>query len=162
MVVSFANGTARQRQLVNDAIAECTFQFDRLEATVTFTFEPRIDPALHGGKFGAVTFVDQLPTHAEIHVLADLANPRSSFYAGDDFFKESVIHELGHVVTLSLAPDQQAVIAGALGADYRTQWDLGAVKGWTLSAAEGAAETFKDLFFPGRKYNNRTRWRLRS
>lgn len=161
MVPTFTNGTSQQQQLVLDAVAECTFPLAQLGTTVNFTFGT--DIAGHGGKFEAVTDLTQLPTHAEVTVQQDLDNPASPLYFGLAFFKECIIHELGHVVTLQLGEADQRAVATALGLDYDTQWTLAEVGGiWTNAGQEAAAETFKDLFLakPNRRYDNRTIYRL--
>lgn len=161
MVPTFTNGTSQQQQLVLDAVAECTFPLAQLGTTVNFTFGT--DIAGHGGKFEAVTDLTQLPTHAEVTVQQDLDNPASPLYFGLAFFKECIIHELGHVVILQLGEADQRAIATAFGLNYDTQWTVAEAGGiWTNAGSESAAETFKDLFLtkPNRRYDNRTAHQL--
>lgn len=144
------------------AIAECLFDFAYIPTTWTVRVTPN---AGHGGKFEAVTYTAGPGQPARTDFAPGLFTPGDPLYNGLAFAKECVIHELGHVVTLgNLPPDLHQEICNILGIDYATQWAPSGALGasWLNAGQEAAAEIFKDFYFPGRVYDNRTNFQIDS
>lgn len=76
---------------------------------------------------------------------------RTDEWGGDDFFTETVWHELGHVCSAFIDYDAALELFGS------GPVDTGA---WQNRRAESVAETFKDLFGTRQRYTNRTTHQL--
>jgi hypothetical protein len=76
------------------------------------------------------------------------------------FLTESMMHELGHVMVAFLDSQQFPPLFfrnGTRGTD--ADWRPAAAD-WEDHIEEAVAETFKDVYYPGRAYDNRTHWKL--
>lgn len=166
MNVTFTGGTAVQRQWFDDAVHGSPYPFHEL-ADVNLDVEwgdpAAIDPTGNHSDF-ACTRQNADGSFVMI-IRSDLDKPGRDtqyghLYEGKDFYQETVLHELGHVVQFHLSnasPDHDAFCAifGAASG----QWNpVGAP--WQNRVQEAVAETFKDLAFSGRKFDNRTLYRL--
>lgn len=161
-----------QKQWFMDAVQFCTFKNGNYAATVRVEPEPP-----------CVGHADYMCTHMENNTaiivirekaedptqpfLANLPNPTKDV---KNFFMESVVHELGHVVVLA---NLKAVEIPALCALFFRHGptgegiQMGTADNWTDGAwedriQEAVAETFKDAFLGDiyRVYDNRTNWSL--
>lgn len=168
-------GTTRQQGLVRDAIEEATFPWDRSQLKVDFTFvvEGTFESDHFDGAtvFGDTAFItaqtgdisgdraviriwDKLDDHdyLKVHGLA--------IFASDAFFKETVLHELGHAWQQAELDDEAQHVfqtCWAPSSGIVVPWDTGGHDG---QAREALAETFKDVFFPGRAFDNRTQHKM--
>lgn len=174
MVITFVNGTARQKELFNRAMAVSLFPWDRIQTQVFVEWMDEVvldgdrkmfatateEPALDGCGRGA---------QSRIRIRNDLDDPKrpgneggfpKGHFRGDKFFMETVHHELGHVVASKLNPAQRAAICRAFGAPADL-WDKPSAP-WRRRVSEANAETLKDVFLPRRyrKFNNRTVWKV--
>lgn len=175
IAVNFLNGTPRQRQLFNDAVAEALYDWSRIPNNIDVDWESQFDSTLHNSFALTQYLTDQVDSchrqmHDNIKIASNLDNPNRpgnegghpvGYYAGDQFYKETVIHELGHVVG-SMADASQRTALAACFDRGPTSWLAGLNNegAWEDRVTEGFAETFKDVFFPGRKFDNRTRVKL--
>lgn len=164
-------GSGAQQAAVLGAIAASTFPFDLSPVTVYFTFcsEAQLAGSHHADL--ATTFADTTTfmspgaitagADALIRVwdklddFAYLASHGLGQFASLAFFNETIIHELGHVFTGALTTDQQATLDGYFGVPAWQDDGVG-VDTWASHGAEDAAETFKDIFYPARAFDNRT------
>lgn len=100
--------------------------------------------------------------HWIITIRDDLDDPsRPEPYSGEAFYKDVVLHEMGHVI-LALIMDRlgesvaKSLICGLFDAPL-SAWDSGT---WGGQVKEAFAETFKDMVYAERTMDNRTQWRL--
>lgn len=169
----FVNGTARQRALVDEAIAAITYPLSRIGATVTIEFGTNFDGS-HTRNF--VTFAQTKWTngvldgcgrpiahHMEINPLLDSKGGLTvggfppGYFSGDAFFKETVAHEIGHVVQSQLSQLAIDLLCTEVFHIVPSLWNpLNAA--WEDKGQESFAECFKDTFIhrPNRKFDNRT------
>lgn len=177
----FENGTVDQQALVVAALDLCTYPLtQRLGGTdnplgggdgifVHFSFVD--DPLPHFGRDVAATYIGTLPNQCGKPGQADVKMKNgleSDVTQGGGnsvgFFKEVVIHELGHVVSSWLNEAQRSRISELFGGTL-DDWDGDEtdpdVK-WETLIKEAQAEFFKDVFTPisARVYNNRTNWQM--
>lgn len=162
MNVSFTGGTAQQRQWVQDAISTCNFPFDGLSVSVEFTWGT--PPVANHSAFACT--VSNGGGSYTVTLRPDLDDPnRDPLYNGKSFYEETVVHELGHVAQMALADSsaQHDSFCDMFGAPH-TDWTISEAtpQGWETAVVEAVAETFKDMWFPDRKFDNRTRWKLAS
>jgi hypothetical protein len=162
-----------------EAIDECSFNFasrghfGQNGAEVTFSWHTavEIDPDLTDS-FVTFAKTDYIGISGGQHqftvkILNDL-HSRGGVFGGERFYKESIIHELGHVVITLL------VVAGGSTEDGLRD-SFAAMHGmdpgtalndpslaWEERVIEAAVESFKDVFLPStvRAYDNRTNHRL--
>lgn len=84
-------------------------------------------------------------------------------WAGDAFFIECIAHELGHASMFLLEQNYGASFVHTNLCDIfgkpTTAWDNPS-DAWEDRVAEMAAESFKDMVYPGRVYDNRTNGEL--
>lgn len=172
---SYVGATAQQQQWTEDAINGSSFPWDRIALTVEFHFVPEADFA-GSGHFDKNRYVFG-DTHLEsgtaiIRIWDQLDTKGLDEYEGKDFFGETVIHELGHGLqftyintngTVGDGPDT-ATLVGLFHDDLGRRgtvadWDPSS-KLWEQRIIEAFAEFFKDVFFDGRKFDDRTDWRV--
>lgn len=163
MQVTFANGTTRQHDLFNAAVTASIYDFDQVPTEVTVSWEADPDPG-DANEFAITINAGSTSTIAIIDDLDGLGRPGP--YTGEAFYKEVVLHELGHValaerIAQNGVADLYALfehtITGAVGT--AESWDSGA---WEERILEGCAESFKDAFstIENRLFSNRTNWRV--
>lgn len=103
--------------------------------------------------------------YARVQIMKALDDPSSSYWEGQLFFQETVVHEFAHAIAAFFDEDDIAKLCGAFGIT-RAQWSPPATDrdSWMERGAEAFAETFKDLYLPrdAREYDNRTDLRLPS
>lgn len=171
MNLAFTNGTDRQQGLVRAAVALATYDFDRLDMSVTVSFvdESVLDLNPNDGQyvFATTTYSTSITDNcgragtAEIKVMDTLDDPdRTGPFSGEQFFMETIIHELGHCVQAKLSAGQVGQVCVALGCPVE-DWD-NPDKPWTQQGKEAWAESFKDVYLPRnyRRYDDRTIYRL--
>lgn len=161
-----------QRQWVMDAVQFCTFKGGSYAATVRIEEEPPCP----GHKDYMCTYMEGNVATIVIRrgaedpsqpFLGNLPNPAKDV---KNFFMESVVHELGHVVQLTNMKDADITPMCALffkqgatgeGMQWGTSdnWSAG---DWEDRIQEAVAETFKDAYLGDmyRVYDNRTNWSL--
>jgi hypothetical protein len=175
VVISFVNGTARQQDLFNRAMAVSTFPWSRIESHVSVEWVDEVELNRDHHAFAAVEAREGLDAcgrtdQCYMQIRNDLDDPfrpgndggwPKGHFRGDKFYMETVNHELGHVVQFKLNPSQRAKRCHAFGASTG-QWDDVTLP-WEMLVQEADAETFKDVFLPRRwrKFDNRTTRRLR-
>lgn len=187
--VDVKNGTERQFNLLMEALDDCTFPWDRVAAQVEVYFTADPTPSVDFEAAWCETTLYQMPVPmpgaaneladilphydanypsdalplSTIRIAQALDNPQDQMYVSDEFFKECVIHEFGHVVSAMMTPEQQARIAGTLGMTM-ADWSPPATtrESWMDRGMEVFAETFKDLYLQrdDREYDNRTNHRV--
>lgn len=154
----FQNGTAQQVDLFKDAVNHvhslCNLHQYRARVNVTFTSDP-----IPGGGFGfEFGFTEGFAVDGglwEIRIQDDLLT-RTDQFGGEDFFQETVVHELSHVL-IEYGRAESGAQARFLSYFRPGPWEDDA---WANSVEESVAETFKDIFSPARRYDNRTLRRL--
>jgi hypothetical protein len=173
-------GTGRQIQWVKDAIASCSFDHTLLPIPVRVVWEETLPESSDIGHLhsymvtegdGGTGFIVHIakwaddPTNPNNQGLPD---PQSDIY---DFYKQSFVHELGHIVQFSdvITDLQRSEVAalfwtadasGGSGRRYGTLADWTA-NTWAQNMQEAVAETFKVVYYTGRLiYRNRTIWRI--
>lgn len=180
MNLTITNGTPQQQQWVNDAIAQCSYPLKGLPANVVVTFMNSLPVSLDLGhqhtymvttSDGLGGFVISIASWADDPTHPDnqgLPNPGLDIY---DFFKQSFVHELGHVTHFSLLVTDplrsQAAqqfwtveISGGSGRRYGKLGDFG-VNIWTDNMMEAIAEVYKVTFYGGRLiFGNRSSWQI--
>jgi len=164
----FLNGTDRQRALFDDALEQAIFPWDRIPHDVYVRWEA--DPEREYHNEAAVTTVSykrvdacERPIHAAIDFRADLD---SAFT--ERFYRETVVHELGHVLASMMHTSQIDRIVACYRDATRADWspeveDPTAGTNWTERVEEAFCESFKDVYLPRayRQFNQRTKWVLR-
>ena len=180
MQLTYSGGTAQQRAWAADGVAACAFPLDSVNAVVTITWQT-IDPQLahpymHTTAHGDGTFTITIepwaddPTNPNLRGLPD---PRSDI---KDFYMQSLVHEIGHIVHLIriTTDDQKQAIAAlfwtpepnsATGRRFGTLADYSTSEttdlSWASAIIEAIAECIKCTFFKGRLvFMNRTLWRI--
>lgn len=174
MNIIFDNGTAQQRAWFTEAMSLATFPWNRISTTVHVGWVAHIDLPKHHNDF-AVTIVNPLPAdpcgrpdNAHILIRDDLDDPNRpgddggfprGHFAGKEFYMESVLHELGHVVQSKFTSGQRSRLAAIFNGKPA---DWNGPSRWEDKRQESDAETFKDVWLPKphRKFDNRTLHRL--
>jgi hypothetical protein len=178
VVINYENGTAHQRALFAEAVALSTFPWDRITTHVHVNFTANVPGGHHrfaatqwGSAYGlGATDPCGRPNEARIYVLDDLDDPHRpgnddgwplGHWSGVEFFYETALHELGHVVQ-SKFNDPQTAAMSAVFDGTADDWDGPAL--WEQKRQESFAEAFKDIYLPrpNRKYDARAIHRLRS
>lgn len=180
MNFSYSGGTDQQRRWVQDALAQCSYPLAALTANVTVQWSsslPVSGDLGHAHSYmvtqtaGAGAFTITIASWADDPTNPDnlgLPNPSQDIY---DFYKQSFVHELGHVVHFTLintdALRQRAAglfwITDVTGGSGRrsgvlADWSSGV---WPDNLMEAVAEVFKCTFYSGRMiFMNRTAWRI--
>lgn len=166
MNVQFENGTPRQHELFNEALADCTYPFARLSCTVFVRFSNDPDP--DDSSEAAYTTWDtgdgvNAKGQAKIFRIKIIDSLEQD--SGAAFFKEVVVHELGHVVQGHLSERSIKRLCNAFGGT-REQWDRGDGTDdtefpWEARIQEAFAEFFKDVYLGDKRVNpNRTNWQF--
>lgn len=126
---------------------------------------PNMPPTDGRDRFGD-TVTDNWPDAPLIRILIQedlVAGGAGTDWDGKDFFLESVLHEFGHATMMLLAfiYGDAYVIENVcyLFGKPTSQWNNPALP-WGDRVVEGAAELFKDIVFPHRRYTNRTSLRM--
>ena len=78
------------------------------------------------------------------------------------FYYETVVHELGHVLTFAMNDVGRGLLSQLFGVENSVEAWYPASLGWANRAGEAIAETFKDAFLPMgfRAFDNRTNIKL--
>jgi hypothetical protein len=177
--IIFNNGTTRQHEWFIEAMAHSLFPWSRFDQVVRVEWAPRAEfpvGRLHHA-FAITTWTPDptdacgRPNQALVTILDDLDDPKRpgnengwpvGYYAGKEFYMETVHHELGHVAQMKFTEEQKnrltlAVYNGHAPGD----WDSQSLQWWE-QRQESDAETFKDVWLPKpyRKFNNRTKHRM--
>lgn len=177
MIVTYSGGTTQQRQWVQDAITQCSYPLTDLAVNLTVAWTDALPVSgdighLHsymvtqgsGGTYtiSIATWADDA-NHPEN---AGLPNPAADIY---EFYKQSFVHELGHVVHLArIITDVQRQAAAAqfwttqiTGSRQYGTLPYWAAPVWAENMMEAIAEAFKLSFFKGRLiYGDRTIWKI--
>ena len=181
--ITFANGTARQRGLVLEALRQCRFPFDRLAFQVRVRFTDNPDPSIHyeaattyttvyprpmplrddneidGMSANGYMYPADVDVRAEVRILNGLSDPNSRHYESDEFFKDVVIHEFGHILAGCFTESLRLDMCAALDIPEQA-WRANTSdrEAWGGNGEELFCETFKDVFMPKehRAYDNRT------
>lgn len=171
---TLSGGTDQQRRWFQDAVTHATYPNDanpnfELEAEVTWVPEP--DCPGHAdymcARLDAGVATIQIRDNADDATIYQHPGPLQDFYA------ESVVHEIGHLITFyridtSLTPEaDRSLLCGLFrhkdGQRQGTAADWNPLEApWGDRVQEAAAEFFKDVFLPDeyRVYDNRSNWRL--
>ena len=124
---------------------------------ITFVNEP---PPGHN-EFAATEYFPSVPgvsaEYWKISVRNDLDSPsRPEPFTGQNFFQETIAHELGHVMTSIVFKKMGATQAIAKFRQMfnapSAPWDTGP---WEGQLKEAVAEFYKDMIWPTRKFNSR-------
>lgn len=180
MNFAYSGGTPQQLRWIQDALTDCTYPLSAIGVNVTFQFAQPLPISTDIGHAHSYMVTQQVaPGDFTISIAtwADdptnpnnlgLPNPAQDIY---DFFKQSIVHELGHVVhfTLINSPllQQQAAslfwtpdITGGPGRRYGSLPDWSATV-WVDNVMEGIAEVFKCVFYSQRLiFLDRTDWHI--
>lgn len=178
-------GTPQQQRWVQDAIAQCSYPLDSLNATVTVQWANQMPSNADSRHPYMVTQVQSDGSFlVTVASWADdpsnpgnqgLPNPQQDIY---EFYKQSFVHELGHVVIDSTFnpggadtdPRVQtmcglfwrATVDSGTGRRFGTMsdWDASSLA-WADEVREAVAECFKCGFYTGRLlFMNRTHWNI--
>jgi hypothetical protein len=177
VVVTFSNGTTRQRALFNQTIARSLFPWDRITTHVTVVFSASVPGGHHrfaATEWGSAHGLPALdscgrPDAARITILDDLDDPSRpgdddgwplGHWRGEDFFMETAHHELGHVVQSKFSTPQINEMSAVFDGKP-SDWDK--PPPWEQKRQESFAEAFKDVWLPrpNRKFDNRAAHALR-
>lgn len=164
MDVAVTGGNERQRSLVQHAVKltnQRHLRIGRWDHTWQVSILPpnQVDTTPHDN-FN--TFMVTLGTaDAPTHIRSDMPFKGQGPFAGDKFFIESVVHELGHHLFQFISEENQGRIVGMFGAQSGEEF-AAVHKPWFNRPVEGMAETFKDSFLAAinRVYYNRTNEKL--
>lgn len=177
-VVFHSSVTGQQRQWINDTIARSKYPLDSLTCTVTFQVLPEPTAPGHQDMMCTVPLIDG-SYRVEIRegldsptgpIALGLPNPASDIKL---LFQESIMHELGHVITFTFITTdaQKTTVAswfgrqGSMGdgvpVGELADW-FNIEMPWEDRIIEAVAETIKDasLDEQHRLYDNRTNWML--
>lgn len=168
MIVTLVGGTGQQRQWVEEAIRRVTYPLDRLAVNVTVTW-PTEPPCPGHKEFACTTTPDGVNFAMSIREAFDSSTDPD--YSGRTFYEETIVHELGHVITFARAnlAAREAMcpwfmrrvsgegIVHGVAAQLDNADDL-----WEDRIQEAMAETIKDAILPHgyRDYDNRTNWEI--
>lgn len=176
MNFSFDNSlSSQQRAWAQDAIALCRFPWDAYDLNVTFVVVP--EPPCPGHQDYMCTQADVGFANFLVNIREGADDPTQQFNKGlpnpaadvKDFYMESIIHELGHVIVDKKVDGAGRIAETVLlftmqktGAGIRTgtEADWNDPPEWADHIQEAAAEVFKDTFLNEnyRVYENRTNW----
>lgn len=176
MIYEFANGTARQQALWEEALGHL-LHLPGVQLTLTnqVTFvDPSEMPSGHTG-LAQTTYTYDSPESTTLvrndaptfgpnrEVMEALATSLGIEFSVEKFYMESAIHELGHALYAALPESSRVAIAEMFGAGTDDPSVL-QPKGtpWEDHISEAIAETFKEAFLPRRfrVFANRTNKRL--
>lgn len=163
MLFSFVGGTAQQRLWFNETLLHYVgpgrypgFYRDPLNVTVEVSWVA--DPPAPGDDYACTTFDGSL--HIFIQEDLDATGGPRPGYEGENFYKQTVAHEIGHCIifrmlTTEAKQDEMCALFGAPPTSYDTGPYLDQV-------VEATAETIKDLYLDKlpRLYDNFTNRRL--
>ena len=172
MNFSVVGATDNQAALVERALAAFGYPIDVMGTDVTIAFV--VEPSYPGTEeFAAATQTGPGEWLIEVRSNLDqLGRDPEGIYEGPEFFMETVIHEMGHVIagTWLGTPEKRASMAVCFERKNRepgypadgniTYWQAG---DWTDRIEEAVAESIKDVWLPLsiRAYDNRTKWILK-
>lgn len=164
--------TGNQSALVGRALAAFGYPVDALifkDVTVTIAFV--VEPSFPGTEeFAAATQTAANKWLIEVrNNLDQLGRDPEGIYEGPEFFMDTVIHEMGHVIAgIRLStPEKRAAATACFERKNRepgypatpslANWSAG---DWQEHVQESVAETVKDAWLPLgiRAYDNRTSW----
>lgn len=182
MEFEFGGGPAQYVSEAQAALESVTYPLEKVGGKVRVNFP--VEPACPGhSEFACTQMYIAGPYVAIIEVRDSTALPLDQGWHpfsgvpgewnGRNFYRESVVHELGHVIagTFTASPDARAEMCGLfrfmdiMGPEDGRPGQPGDWNGaptWAHHIEEAVAETFKDVFMPkrDRQYDNRTAWRL--
>jgi len=166
--------TAQQQEWIEAAIAPLLYDFDRIEAKVTFVTVPE-PPCVGHSDYMCTQQLgpeEPWPVTYRVYIREGADDPDAPFNAGVKtrvrlFFQESIVHELGHIVSFTYLNDDasRTTAAAAFTRDGRhgtlADWSPDG-SAWGDRVIEAVAEVFKDAFVPrnARVFDNRTNWRI--
>lgn len=164
MEVAITGGNTHQRKLIQHAVDltnERHLRIKRWDHTWQVSVLPpnQVDTTPHDN---FRTFMVTLGTaDAPTHIRNDMPFRGQGPFAGDLFFMESVVHELGHHLFQFIPEENQARLVSMFGAKSGLEF-MAINKAWEDRPVEGMAETFKDSFLAAihRVYFNRTHEKL--
>lgn len=173
MNLTFAGGTAQQQQWVNDAIARCTFDFAALGVNVVVSFTNLSNCSLSHTYMctsgSAPDFQIQIVPWADdprAPGVQGLTDPAADVH---EFFMDSFIHEIGHVLAFTDVTDLQALCQcfthipdgrRGVASDYFSAGEATNHQ-WEELIVEATAEWFRLAFLPLTQcYWNRTNWEI--
>lgn len=175
MIFNFANGTAKQKALWEEAIGHLlNLPSEALPLTAAIEFVPSLSGAnatsfaetewSYGATSGSVRIRHDAPGFGDLDagLIAEAAS-MGLHYNATTHFHETAAHETGHAVFAAIAHEYRLVIARLFGA---TSDDPSVLQpsgvAWQNRIGEGIAETFKEAFLPARYrvFPNRTTHKL--
>lgn len=155
--------TAQQEAWLDDALAGLLYDYEHPALPCSVTVRWATQETLQGlgdhgsGVYFAFTVVSESTLSATIRIWDGL-DTNTGRFSGKDFYMETIAHELGHVVAgvrSTQHPTLQSEFATMVSGSG--SWTGGT---WEERYLEAFAEIFKDVFFPGRKFDNRTAHKL--
>lgn len=178
MNLQLGNGTDRQQRWVQDAVSDCTYDLSLINATVTVKWADTLPDSGDLGHAHEYMVTQSGPDGFTITIISwaddpnasgnkGLPNPSADVYT---WYKQSFVHELGHVVHFSqITNDAERTAAAsyfwtpAVSGGSRRYGKLAdwSAPGWGDNMMEAIAETFKCTCYTGRLiFANRTIWRI--
>lgn len=179
MNLTLSDGTSQQQRWVNDAIAQCSYPLDSLVASVVVEWADSLPVSSDIGhahsymvtEGSAGSYTITIATWADDPSApgnSGLPNPAQDTY---EFYKQSFVHELGHVIHFELitTDPQRTRAAGYFWHPDTTDGSLrhyGALADWSASVwqdniMEALAECIKCATYTGRLiYLNRSSWNV--
>lgn len=167
MIFNITGGTSLQRSYFNEAVAliKQRFPLDEYNDVVAVSFAADPEPTMTGELAYTTTFATTPPT-ATIIIKSNLGLVTPPAGGTRTWFIECMAHEIGHIIVLKWTDAQKTAFSNIIGAAYPADWLTGPLSAsqWQRSAAEAAAEAFKDLYIPqaSRVYDNRTQYSVPS
>lgn len=154
--------TAAQAQGFIEATQSVSLDFDNWPIQVDAYFTEDPDPT-QPDEFAITNTLE--PGHFEIKFRNDAPHFQNgaavAHFDVSKFYEETVIHELGHVLSFSLNEVAQTLLSRLFQVSGPDEWFPPSAL-WGDRPGEAIAETFKDAFMPqsAREYSNRTNIRL--
>ena len=181
MEFEFGGGPAQHVGEAQAALASVTYPLEKVGGKVRVNFP--VEPACPGhSEFACTQMYLSGPYVAVIGVRDSTGLPPDQGWHpfsgapgewnGRNFYRETIVHELGHVIAGTFVGSQEARdemcglfrLMDIMGPEdgrpgQPGDWNSGP---WQRHIEEAVAETFKDVFMPkrDRQYDNRTDWRL--
>lgn len=181
--ITYTGGTTQQLAWFQEALNECTYPLEALAVKINVIWGAL--PTNSDTRHPYMVTEMNTPNEATIFIASWADDPTNINVSGlpnaqadiKEFYKESVIHELGHVATYGTIDspnrtNRAANIAAACALFRRTDtgrqgvssdWDDPSLA-WADEIREGIAEAFKCSFYANRSkliYHNRSHWTIR-
>jgi hypothetical protein len=164
VIFNVTGGTSLQRSYFNDAISliKQRFPLDEYTDVVAVAYVADPEPTMQGELAFTTPSPLTTPPTDTIRIKSNLGLITPPAGGTRTWFIECIAHEIGHIIISKWNDTQKAAFCAIIGASYPADWLTGALSSsqWQRSAAEAAAEAFKDLYIPqaSRVYDNRTQY----